>query len=211
MNIDKASFLLLAGALAAGACTITSSTGGTDDDDGTGATGAGATGAGTTTDGGSGGGDGGMGGAGGGTCDDSMGTAADCSLAMTSCTEGVAVIDDITLCNVAADFFKPGVAEEATNCIVNLDTANTCEDALLCRDAALNNACDDDVVVECGALVAECAGAIDQGNCETILPGFNDTGRTAIFDQCGATAPGGCLQGTYADLLECVDNLVPTQ
>jgi hypothetical protein len=207
MNIDKASFLLLAGALSAGACVITSSD---NDDDGDGGNGTGATGA-TTSAGGSGGAGGAMGGAGGGTCDDSVGTSADCSLATSSCVEGVALLNAITLCNVADDYFKPGVAQAATECIVALDSAATCPDVLACRNDALANACEADVSIECEALVQGCAGgfAIDLAECEALLPGFSEAGIAAVSTQCGPATEGCLLGGVYADLGECIDNMGP--
>lgn len=186
------------------------------DDDGSGGKGTGATGA-STSDGGTGGvGGSADGGAGGGaTCDDSVGTSADCSLATTSCTEGNgALLEAVTLCNVSDDYFKPGVAQSATECIVALDTSATCDDVLTCRDNALSNACEADVSIECASLVQSCAGgvgAIDQLECEALLPGFSEAGVAAVVAQCGPPAEGCLLGGFYEDLLDCVDNLVPAQ
>lgn len=221
MKIDKASFLLLAGALSAGACIIESNG---SDDDGSGATGSGATGA-TGATGGTGGsgGDavggaggseggagGGTGGQGGGTCDDSMGTPADCTSNPTSCLEGLS-----PFCQTAADYFKPAVAQQATECIIALGVgtsdAEDCQLELECRDAAVAAACPEDVSVECAALVGDCTTSypIDQAQCEAILPAFTAAGKQAVVDQCGPSLDGCLLGGVYTDLLNCVDNMSP--
>ncbi len=217
MNIDKASFLLLAGALAGGACVVTSS----DDDDGgsttttsssTGGQGGDGAGGATTSNGGSGGqgGTGGAGGSGGGACDDSVGTAADCTMVATSCFEGLS-----GFCDVAADYFKPALAEMATECIVALvdsgDPNTDCDAELECRDQAMAAACPEDVSVECAALVGDCATSfpIEQADCEAYLPAFTEAGKAAVVAQCGPSVEGCLLGGVYTDLLNCIDNMAP--
>jgi hypothetical protein len=209
MNIDKAAFLLLATAIAGGACIIQDGDG-DNDDGGAGSGNSGASGGQGGSDGGQGGSDGGQGGSeggqggsGGGECNDEIGAPGDCSATVTACSEGI----DIGLCNQAIDYFKPAVAEEAVACILALDTAAMCADVYACRNDALANACvDDSTDATCADFAGSCA--IDEAECHLFLDGMSQAGRDATILQCGPSAEGCLGGGLWLSLEECVNNLL---
>jgi hypothetical protein len=117
-------------------------------------------------------------------------------------------------CQTAADFFKPGLAQQATECITALpasgDATADCNAELACRDVAVAAACPEDVTAQCAQLVADCAGSnITQADCEALLPAFSTAGKAAVIEQCGPSLEGCLLGGAFTDLLNCVDNMAP--
>jgi hypothetical protein len=194
MNIDKASFLVLATAMAAGAAGCIQAV---DDDDGvggsasggnggTGGTGnVGGTGGSTGGAGGGGAGGGGAGGSGGGTCDDSVGSPAACDGLATDCLE---------YCQGAHAYLKPGVAEVAVQCLA--DSADCVLDGYGCLADALAAACPDaSADADCATVASDC-GDPDPGGvaCDDVLPGLNDEGRAAVLECTAAD----CSFGVYS-------------
>lgn len=195
MNIDRAGFLVLAGAIAAGGCVIKSTTTRHDNDDGTGGSG------GTTAAGGQGGttaqgGQGGQGGVGGSVCDDTVGADVDCSpAAQTLC--GQFAVD---ACEGAKTVFKPRVGENAAVCIVALPADADCQPVYDCRRDALNGACPDSTAdADCEQLVAACGDATAE-QCHSYVDGLNEQGRAEMLT-CAVT--DGCVYGFYS----CVEGL----
>jgi len=192
MKIDRAGFLVLAGAIAAGGCVIKSTTTKHDNDGGSGGTG------GTTAQGGQGGttAQGGQGGVGGSVCDDSVGTDVDCSpAAQTMC--GQFAVD---ACEAAKAAFKPRVAENAAGCIVALPADADCLPVYDCRRDALNGACSDSTAdADCDQLVAAC-GDVTTEECHSLVDGLNEQGRAEMVT-CAVT--DGCVYGFYS----CVEGL----
>ena len=203
MKIDRAGFLFLATAIAAGSgCIITSSddgnggggsnTGGTGS--GAGGTGGEATGGGSTGGGSTGGG--GVGGSGGGTtCDDSVGDTVDCTGADDSLC-GTFAVD---ACNGIQSVTKPAVGEAAATCILDLGPTDDCGAVYACNQAALGAACPDSGADDlCAQIIASCETA---GNpttdveCHGLVDGLNETGR-GMVETCAVT--DGCLYGLYS-------------
>lgn len=194
MRVDRATFLLLAGSIAAGGCTITAVS---DDDDGTGGNGGNVTSSSTTTgDGGSGGaagtggqnaggagGSAGEGGAGGGAqCDDSVGTVPDCSTLTLPCNfqEGG--------CSLAELDYKPKVAQNAVDCVIALAQTDTCVDVQACQEAALANACADTTADDdCAALAPACSDT--EAVCHDFMDGLTEDARLRMM----SCTVEGCL------------------
>lgn len=184
MRVDRATFLLLAGSIAAGGCTITTVS---DDDDGTGGNVSSSTTT-TTGDGGSGGAAGtggqnaggaggstGEGGAGGGTqCDDSVGTVPDCSALTLPCNfqEGG--------CSLTELDYKPKVAQNAVECVIALAQNDTCVDVQACQEAALSNACPDTTADDdCATLAPACSDT--EAVCHDFMDGLTEDARTRMM------------------------------
>lgn len=194
MRVDRATFLLLAGSIAAGGCTITTTD---DDDDGPGGTGGDVTTSSTTTtgDGGAGGvagtggqnagggGSTGEGGAGGGVqCDDSVGTVPDCSTLTLPCgfQEGG--------CAFAELDYKPKVAQNAVECVIALAQTDACVDVQACQETALANACADTTADDdCATLAPACSDT--DTVCHDFLDGLTEDARTRML----SCATEGCL------------------
>lgn len=191
MLVDRATFLLLAGSIAAGGCVIKTTD---DDDDGSGGSGGEVTSS-TTSDGGAGGGSaigggqsiggagGGQGGAGGSEqCDDSVGTVPDCSTLTLPCNfqEGG--------CSLAELDYKPRVAQNAVDCVGALAGASTCVDVQACQETALASACADATADDdCATLAPACSET--EAACHDYLDGLTEDARTRML----TCATEGCV------------------
>jgi hypothetical protein len=146
--------------------------------------------------GGVGGAMGGAGGDGGMTsCDDSVGTLADCSII---CTDEFAK----NWCDSVLVNLKPAVAEAYSDCIAQ---GTQCDDFKYeCVSGALAGACpvaDNDLY--CSELVDLCDGGaypIDAAGCHALIDGLSETGMTG-FHSC--IESDGCSFGLWS----CVENL----
>jgi hypothetical protein len=179
MIVDRTTFLLLTGVIAAGAACTTAKTDGSD---------AGASSGGPATDAAS---DVSTADAAdaadaanadaadgeGGTCNDDVGTPGDCTTATCS---------NFGKCDAYKVNFKPKVAAAAVACIKALPGGASC-DALLvygCGNDALKAACPDATVTAlCTAMQTKCTATsnpIPAGECEQYANGLNAAGRTAL-------------------------------
>ncbi len=194
MDIDRTTFLLLAGAIATGGCLIIDSRkdggsgGGSSTTSGS-TSGGSTTGGSTTTTGGG--------------CDDSMAAAVDCSK-ITSACEGVTAQQ----CGVATTDFKPRVAAAAVGCLNALPSTATCDAVGKCLDSALAGACSDASAASlCDQLVMSCnrppAHPLDAAACHKLVDGINAKGRTLLQQNCTGATEGVCPLGLRA----CIDTL----
>lgn len=191
MKIDKASFLVLASAMVAGPACVVNSV----DDDGVGGAGVGGDASGGDDVGGSssggaggaGGSAGGAGGGGGGVCDDTLGSPAACDGLDAECQP---------YCNGAHAYLKAGLAEEAVQCLA--DSTDCIVDGYACLTTALAGACPDETADAGCESVKNWCGDPDPGgvDCEQILPGMTDDGRTEVL----ACAEADCSFGVYSCL-----------
>jgi hypothetical protein len=190
MNVDRTTFLLLTGVIAAGAaCTVTK----TDAADAgpSGATADAATDAGNT-DAASDAADTDAADGEGGVCSDEVGTPGDCA-AITCSNFGT--------CDAAKANFKPKVAAAAVACIQALPGGSNC-DALLvygCKANALKGACPDTTAAAlCATLQTRCAATsnpIPAGECEQYASGLNAQGRAALQACDCAFGIYSCIEG----------------
>jgi hypothetical protein len=141
-------------------------------------------------------GQGGSAGADSGACDDSVGTHPDCSGIDPSCVLTTAE----TLCEEAPNHFKPRVAQNVSQCLIDLSPTEQCNpgDIFNCVDDALSNACDDPSAgVSCTAIIAACP-IVGAAQCRLYLSGMTASARASITACMGALINGcnlpACIQ-----------------
>jgi hypothetical protein len=207
MRIDRSRFLVLVGALAAGACTVNSENTQTGDGGGSQTADSG-----SSTDGGtdgpaveggdaSGGDDGGEG----GVCDDTVGSAADCStLADAGNADAGCGTTAAQQCAALNTNLKPKVARAALACA--LAAADVCPQSFYtCAKQALNAACADSTAnADCTDIVGNCSGAT-AADCHALVDGLNATGRQAVVT-CSQSTSSPCTGA--AGIYSCVEGIV---
>jgi hypothetical protein len=139
-------------------------------------------------------GSGNAGAAGSGGCDDTQGSAVDCSSIEDSCWAKSECVD-------APTFYKAAVAEKLGKCVVAEVAAETCDlaDVYGCKDDAAKSGCPDDTAdPDCTTIITTCT-AIALADCKEYLNGMTARGRTEMVT---------CMtDGDFCNLYSCNEGL----
>ncbi len=132
-------------------------------------------------------------------CDDSIGMPVDCTPALD-----LLLCDSaFTACESANAAYKPAVAQNAAECIVELDDDVSCGAVQNCIFNALSSACFDmSANPLCADIVNACAGTgyeLDHIDCHLVVDGLNELGReelhACVVEQDCAIGVGPCFEG----------------
>jgi hypothetical protein len=155
------------------------------------------------------------------TCDDMLGAAAACPPPGYSAEEGGCGTFPVRRCEDFKQTMKPRVAEHAVACLNSLNAAQRCDPnrVTLCAHAALMSACpsldsaaassapaDDDVESRCTAIAQACGGvsvAPTLRECRATLAGLSVLGRdrlaTCMRSHCSDKGLAGCAAASESN------------